>query len=167
MAAMLKQVKCSLPLSLTASVNRNGAVSLTANRYTPCSAYSLFFHRMTKYLNQSFLVGDIPFQVISEAPISVELLIHNLPLSILPNEPTALFPSLIESICNTIDVSIFGARFLRSDPAKRAEKGTTSLGVPVYPLHVSHYSKSIQLFSPTRTVAASYSASKSTWCRKC
>jgi len=35
MATVLKEANCSLPLSLTASVNRNGAVTLTADPYTP------------------------------------------------------------------------------------------------------------------------------------
>jgi len=38
---------------------------------------------MTKKLNQSFPVGDNPFQVFREAPTSIKLLIQNLPLSIL------------------------------------------------------------------------------------
>jgi len=92
MAAVLKEANCSLPLSLTASVNRNGAVTLTTNPYTPSSAYSPFFDAMTKKLNQSFPVGDNPFLVFREAPTSVELLIHNLPLSILPDEPANLLP---------------------------------------------------------------------------
>jgi len=125
MAAVLKQASCSLPLSLTASVNRNGAVTLTANPYTPSSAYSPFFDAMTKKLNQSFRVRDNPFQVFREAPTSVGLLIHNLALSILPHEPTDLFSSLLESISNAIDIPIFGGRFLQSDLAKRAEKRTT------------------------------------------
>jgi len=112
MAAVLKEANCSLPLSLTASVNRNGAVTLTANRYTPSSAYSPFFDAMTKKLNQSFPVGNNPFLVFREAPTSVKLLIHNLPLSILPDEPAHLFPSLLESLGNAIDAPIFGARFL-------------------------------------------------------
>jgi len=143
MAAVLKEANCSLPLSLTASVNRNGAVTLTANPYTPSSAYSPFFDAMTKKLNQSFPVGDNPFQVFREAPTSVELLIHNLPLSILPHEPTDLFPSLLESISNAIDVPIFVARFLQSDPVKRAEMRTTSVVVAVNPLHVSRFGESI------------------------
>jgi len=111
MAAVLKEANCSLPLSLTASVNRNGAVTPTANPYTPSSAYSPFFDAMTKKLNHSFPVGDNPFQVFREAPTSVELLIHNLPLSILPHEPSDVLPALLESISNPIDVPIFGARF--------------------------------------------------------
>jgi len=166
MAAVLKEANCSLPLSLTASVNRNGAVTLTANPYTPSSAYSPFFDAMTKKLNQSFPVGDNSFQVFREAPTSVELLIHNLPLSILLDEPTDLFPSLLESISNAIDVLIFGARFLQSDPVKRAEKRTTSVVVAVDPLHVSRFGESIRLFSGARMFAPAYSASKSTQCRK-
>jgi len=167
MAAVLKEANCSLRLSLTASVNRNGAVNLTANPYTPSSAYSPFFDAMTKNLNQSFPVGDNPFQVFRAAPTSVELLIHSLPLSILPHEPTDLFPSLLESISNTIDVHICGARFLQSDPVKRAEKRTTSVVVAVNPLHVSRFGESIRPFSRARTVAPAYSACKSTQCRKC
>jgi len=167
MAAVLKEVNCSLPLSLTASVNRNGAVTLTANPYIPSSAYSPFFDAMTKKLNQSFPVGENPFLVFREAPTSVELLIHNLPLSILPDEPADWFPSLLESIGNAIDVTIFGARFLQSDPAKRAEKPTTSVDVAVDPLNVSRFGESIRLFTRARPVTPAYSASKSMQCRKC
>jgi len=135
MAAVLKEANCSLPLSLTASVNHNGAVTLTANSYTPSSAYFPFFDPMTKKLNQIFPAGDNPFQVFREAPTSVELIIHNLPVAILPDEPIDLFPSLLESISNAIDVHIFGARFLYSDLVKTAEKRTISVVLAVNPLH--------------------------------
>ena len=111
MAAVLNEANCTIPLCLTASLNRNGAVTLTANHCTPSSAYSPFFDAITKKLNQSFPVGDNPFHVFREAPTCVELLIPNLPLAILPHKPTDLFPSLLESISNAIDVLIFGARF--------------------------------------------------------
>jgi len=61
MAAVLKEANCSLPLYLTTSVNCNGAVTLTANPYTPSSAYSPFFDATMQKLNQSFLVTDNPF----------------------------------------------------------------------------------------------------------
>jgi len=113
MAAVLKEANCSLLLSLTASVNHNGAVTLTANPDTPSSAHTPFFDAMTKKLTQRFPVGNSLFHVFRKAPTSVEHLIHNLPLSILPDEPTDLFPSLLESISNAIDLPIFGARFLQ------------------------------------------------------
>ena len=122
---------------------------------------------MIKKLNQSFPVGDNPVQVFREAPPSVELLIHNLPLSILLHEPTDLFPSLLESISNAIDVPILGARFLQSDLVKRAKKRTTSVVVAGDLLHVSRLGESIRLFSHARMVAPANSASKSTQCRKC
>jgi len=143
MATVLKEDNCSLPLSLTASGNRNRAVTPTANPYSPSSAYSPFCNAITKKLNQSFPVGDNRFQVLREAPTSVELLIHNLPLSILPDEPTALFQSLLESISNTIDVPIFLARFLQLDLAKRALKRTTLVVVALDPLDVSWFGESI------------------------
>jgi len=57
MAAVLKEANCSLPLSLTASVNCNGAVTLTANPYTLSSAYSPFFDSMTKKRTTSVVVA--------------------------------------------------------------------------------------------------------------
>jgi len=167
MAAVLTEANCSLPLFLTVLVNRNGAVTLTANLYTPSCVCSPLFDAMTKKLNQSFPVGDNPFQAFRKAPTSVELLIQNLPLSILPNEPSDLFPSLLESISNAIDIPIFGGRFLQADPAKRAEKCTTSVVVAVDPLQVSHFGESIRLLSGARMVASAYSTSKSPQCRKC
>ena len=94
---------------------------------------------MTKKLNQSLHVGDNPYHGFREAPTSVELLIHNLPLPILPHPPTDLFPSLLESISNAIHLPIFGARFLQSDQHKRGEKRTTSVVVAVDQLHVSRF----------------------------
>jgi len=51
MTTVLKEDNCSLPLCVSASVNRNGAVALTANPYTPSSPYSPLFDAMTKKLN--------------------------------------------------------------------------------------------------------------------
>jgi len=167
MPAVLKEANCSLPLSLTASVNRNGAVTLTVNPYTTSSADSPFFDAITKNLNQSFPVGDNPFQVFREAATSVELLMHNLPLSIQPHEPSYLVPSFLESISNAIDVPIFGARFLQPDPAKGVKKRTTSVVVAVDPPLVSRFSESIRPFSCACMVSPAYSASKSTQSRKC
>jgi len=62
---------------------------------------------------------------------------------------------------------MFGARLLQSDPAKRAEKSTTSVVVVVHPLHVSRFSESIPPFSWAGVVTPAYSASRSTQCRKC
>jgi len=109
-----------------------------------------FFDAMTKKLNQSFPFGDNPFKAFREAPTSVELLIHNLPISLLPHEPTDLFTSLIESISEAIKVPIFGARFLQSDLAKRAEKRTTSVVVAVDSLHGSRFGESIRALSHAR-----------------
>jgi len=167
MAAMLKEANCLLPLSLTASVHYNRAVTLTANPYTPSSAYSPFLDAMTKKLNQSFPVENTLFQLFREAPTRVELLIDNLPLSVLSHEPNEFFPSLFESISNAMDVPMFGARFLQSHPVKRAEKPTTSVVVAVDPLHVSRCGKSIRPFSRARKVTAAYSTCKSTQCQKC
>jgi len=122
---------------------------------------------MKKKLNQSFLVRDNVFKVFRVAPTSVELLINNPPLLILAREPADLFPSLLKSMSNAIDVPIFRGRFLQSDMEKRALKLKTSLGVAVDTTHVSHFRESIWLLSRACSVAPAYFTSKSTECRKC
>ena len=97
------------------------------------------FDAMNRKHNQSFPVRDNPFQVIREAPRRVVLFIHNLPFSILPEEPTDIFSSLLESISNAIDIPIFGARFLQPDPANRALKHTTSLVLALDELHFPRF----------------------------
>jgi len=167
MATVLKEANCALPLAFTAAVNKNGAVTMTSNPYTPASLYSPFFDAMTKKLNQSFPVGENPFQTFRPAPTHVELLIHSVPLFALPEDPAELFSNLLESISNAIDVPIFGARFLQNDPTKRAAKLTTSVVVAVNPEDVPRFGDSIRLFSRARNVRPAYSASKSTQCKKC
>ena len=161
MATVLKEANCDLPLAFTASINRNGAVTLTTNPYTPSSLYSPFFDAMTKKLNQSFSIGKNPYQTFRPAPTHVELLIHSVPLFALSEDPAELFSSLLESIGKAIDVPIFGARFLQNDPVKRESKLTTSVVVAVNPADVPRFGESIRLFSRPRIVRLAHSASKS------
>jgi len=95
---------------------------MTADLYTLSSAYSQFFNSITKKLNQGFPVGDNPYQLFRMSSINVKLIIDNLPLSILPSDPTDLCPYLLESISNETDFPFFGARFLQPVHVKRGLK---------------------------------------------
>jgi len=147
MAGVLNQAGCTLPLSFTASVNCNGAVTLTLNPRTPSTAYAVFFELLTKKLNQSFLVNENPYQVFRLAPADKELLIHSVPLFALPLSHQELYPCHLESIDNAIDTLIYSTRFFRPDPDVRAAKFTTTVVVSVSPEDVGKFGESIRLFS--------------------
>jgi len=167
MAAILKVTNPCLSLFLTASVNRNCAVTLTTNPKTLSSTYYPFFTTMTKKLHQSFPISDNIFNFSEWSLRNVQLIILNLPLSILPSGPADLIPSLLELICNANDVPIFGARFFAPDLAKRELKRTISVVVAVDLLHVLLMRESIFFFSRAHSVAPAYSGIKFTQCKKC
>jgi len=158
-AAVLKDANCALSLSLTASIKRNDTVTLTANPYTLSSAYSPLLNAIIKKLNQGFAVGDDLYQLLRTDPTHIELLIHNLPVSILTSEPAGLFPSLFKLIGYAIDLTIFKASFLTSNPAKRELKHIKSVVLAVDILHISHFGESIPLCSRACNIAPAYTAS--------
>jgi len=131
--------------------------------------YFLAYFMISRHLALHLAIHDATncSLIITLNPTSVELLIYNLPLSILLSEPANRFPSLLKSISNTIDIPIFVAGFLQSDYAKRVLKLTTSVVVAVDPIHVSRFGESIRQFACIGSVAPAYSTFKSTQCRKC
>jgi len=82
--------------------------------------------------------------------------------SLLISSPHAINQSAI-----LLTSSYLGQDSRESYPAKRADKRTTSVVVAVDPLHVSQLGEFIRPFSHVRMVTPTYSASKSTQCRKC
>src|SRR5205807_850840 len=112
-------------------------------------------------------MGDNPHRPFRPVPNQVDLAIHCLPRSYMPPVQEDLLPALSLSISNAMGVKIFVARFLQPDPAKRAEKPTTSVVVAVTLADVSRFANSISLFSCSRLVEKAHSFSRSSQCRNC
>ena len=88
--------------------------------------------------------------------------IHGLPYGFMPTEADNLLPALAESVRNATGVGIYSARFLQSDPAKRAEKSSGSVVISVSPSDVAALASSIRLFSRSRQVERAYSSNRIT-----
>jgi hypothetical protein len=167
-ARVLRDANCSLPLSLSCTVNDKGSVTLLINDpHTPASSYAPYFAPLSAALNKSFAVGNAPWIQFKPAPNEVQLAIHSLPLEHLPEEDEGLFTSIHESIRNAKGVSILSARYLNPNPVSRAQKSATSIVVSVCPQDAQHVLPSIRLFSQVRKVERAYSSSKNTQCTNC
>ena len=124
-ASVLREANCPFPLRCTASVNPQGSLTLTStNLHTPATAFAPFYEALTNKLNQSCPIGNNPFLPFRSAPNEVQMAIHGLPYGFMPTEADNLLPALAESIRNAAGVGLYSARFLQSDPAKRAEKSS-------------------------------------------
>lgn len=157
---------CPLPLGFTATVNDHGTITLTStSRSTPATAYSPYYEAMTNKLNQAFPVGDNPFRPLRPTPNEVDLAIHGTLYKFLPDNTDNLYTQLSESIRNATGVTIFSARFLQRDTAKRKDSG--SVVVTVTPDDVGVIGLKINLFSQLRNVQRLYRANKTDICRFC
>jgi hypothetical protein len=167
-ASVLQEANCPHPFAFSATVNDRGSLTLLAkNVYTPATAYAPYYEALANRFNQAFPVGESPFRPFRPAPNEVQLIIHGLPIRFLPTDPQELTTSLLSSIRNAADVTIFTARYLQPDPAKRATKRSTSAIVTVSPADVDKIGKSITLFSKPRNVERAHSSNRFMQCKRC
>ena len=85
----------------------------------------------------------------------------------MPTEVDNILPAFAESIRNATGVGIYSARFLQSDPAKRAEMSSVSVVVSVSPSDVAAFRSSIWLFLRSRQVEQAYFSNRMTQCKFC
>jgi len=97
--SVLREENCSLPLSLSCTVNIRGSVSLLGvDHHTAASAYTTYFTPLTTRLSIVLHVGNSLWELFKHAQHETLLLIHSIPLAFLPTNDHQLFPSLDESI---------------------------------------------------------------------
>jgi len=129
-ARVVRESNCLLPLGFTASENIRRAVSLpVTDKATPATSYAPYFESLTRSLNQSFPVGENPWAQFILAPTTVQLAIHALPLSFIPQDEEELFPYLRQAILNDKGTPILSARYLN---ASRDSRGTKQATSPVF-----------------------------------
>jgi len=167
-ASILREANCSLPLSFTCTVNDKGSVSLLgSDLQTPACAYTPYFAPLTSRLNKAYPIGNSPWDIFKPAPNETQLLIHSVPLALLPSDDDQLFPSLHESIRNARGVSILSARYLNPDTESRGQKNATSVVVTVSLPDTYTILPSMNLFSRNPRVEQMFSCSQNSQCKKC
>jgi len=167
-AATRSESNCLLPKGFIAKVNNRGAVSLTGtNPTTPAESYTPDFDALTRRLNQSFPVGDIPWLTFTQALPTIQLAVHSIPTDILPEDDEQLFTFIKNSIHKTKAVTIAAARYLNQDRAARLSKQATSVVVSVNPDDVPILTPALFLFSKLLKVEKTTQANRYTQCTNC
>lgn len=167
-ARLLREANCILPLTVTTKVNERGSVTLlVTDTTTPGAAFAPYLEVLTTQLNRAFTVRDSPWLPFSLAPNEVPLAIHALPIAFLPTAPGELLPSLANSIHNSRNVHILGARFLNPHVESRAGKTTTCVIVSIHPGDGPTMGTSIRCFSRSHAINLAYSSKRYTQCRNC
>jgi len=160
-ASVLREANCSLPLSFTCTVNDKGSVSLLGTDLcTPASAYTPYFAPLTTRFNKAFPVKNSLWDLFKPALNETQLLIHSIPLNLLPSDDDHLFPSLHESIRNARGGSILSACYFNPHPESREQKKATSVVVTVAPPNAYAILPCINLCSRNRRVEQMFSFTK-------
>jgi hypothetical protein len=121
---------------------------------------------LTKALNEAAPVGNNPFQSLRCAPTNVDVAIHNIPTFAIPQDKNELTTTMSEAILFAADIQISNARYLKPNPADRAEKKTTSIVISCSPSDAKKIGSSIRLFSRPRKANIMWSANSATQCKK-
>jgi hypothetical protein len=126
----------------------------------------VFFQVLTNALNTELPVGENPYNSFNLVPTTADYAIHNVPVHVLPLDPTELFQTMKDAIGFSNGAIISGARFLKPNPEDRM-KATTSIVVSVTPDQAALLTESIRLFSRPRKCEKMFSSSPITQCRNC
>jgi hypothetical protein len=166
-ASYLKSIGCNLPLALTAAINQNGTISLTANPTTPATAFQPYFSPLAKHLSTLLKLDPHPLTDFKPAPNNSEVAIHGIPLFALPTEPKDLDEAMKSAVHFATNVTIASARYLQPDPQVRAQKTATSVVISISKEEALIIGSTIRLFSRVRKVAPIHSTNTTAHCRNC
>jgi len=168
-ARVVRESNCLLPLGFTASVNIRRAVSLpVTDKAMPATSYAPYFESLTRSLNQSFPVGENPWAQFILAPTTVQLAIHALLLSFIPQDEEELFPYLRRAILNDKATPILSARYLNASRDSRGTKQATSpVVVTVDPQQDAALTSGVIILTQKPKLELALSASRSAQCRNC
>src|SRR4030081_1897353 len=156
-ASYLKSIGCNLPLALTAAINLNGTISLTASPTVSATAFQPYFTPLAKHLSTILSLDPHPLTDFKAAPINSEIAIHGIPLFAIPTEPKDLDETMKSAIQFAANITIASARFLQPNPTIRALKTATSVVISVTQEQATQIGATIRLFSRVRRVAPIHS----------
>ena len=170
-AKCLTALSCQAPLAFTATVNKVGTVSLTANEFTSAEVYVPYFDKLTAFLNDELaLSSDGPLETFQLAPSGVDVAIHAIPLSLLSEvleDDQALTQMFTDALSFSANVTPLQVRLLTPDAQKREGKTATTVVVTLSPDHARSLGSTVRLFSRARRVQILRTATATTHCTKC
>ena len=171
-ARCLTSLQCGAPLSFTATANKAGTISRTANEFSSAKLYSSFFDKLTDFLNKELKLDKNPLKVFQLAPSGVDCAIHAIPLDLLQEfgalqDEKMLFKVMSEALSNAWQISLKQVRPLTPNPNKRQGKTATSVVVTLSPQHTTILGDSVRLFSAGHHVLVLNTATATAHCKNC
>lgn len=150
-AKALQAENADVVLSLSATINPNGTLTILAAPLCAATSYSLLCTLLTTLLNSSVLVGSDTYRKLFVGPTTTDIVIHGLPVYSLPEDPLLLSLTIFAAVKLSCGAIIAGARFLQRDPSRRTGRSTSI--ILSFPLkEVKRVSSTIVLFSRPRKV---------------
>ena len=171
-ARCLTSLQCGAPLSFTATANKAGTISLTANEFSSAELYFPFFEKLTEFLNEELKLNKKPLETFQLAPSGVDCAIHTIPLNLLEDfgaldDEKILFKVMSEALSNARQISPRQVRLLTPDPTKRQGKTATSVVVTLSPQHAAILGDTVRLFSAGHGVSVLNTATATAHCKNC
>jgi len=133
-ASTLTDSNYLLTKRIITKVNDCGAIFLIrTDPNRQASSYSPYFDAISRCLNQFYPIGASPWQSFTMAPTTMQLAIHYVPVHVLSDKDKDLLVYLKESIYDSKEGTISGARYPNQDGYSRLSQETTSVVVSVDP----------------------------------
>ena len=152
-ASVLCEANCSHSRSLKPIINDRGLATLIVTETSvPAASYAPYFEALTTKFNQAYPISINALL----PPTSVQLAIHSLPVDYMPHQDEDLFSYLSNSILNSKDVAISGARFLNPNLQSGMEIPAYSVVINVEPDPIQTMLLSIYLYGNLRTFEKPY-----------
>jgi hypothetical protein len=138
----LDSIQAGVDKAFTVTINYNGTVTVLASRSAPATAIATYFPMLTNALNSTIPVGKNPYNIFNLAPTTSDYVIHNVPIHVLPEDPTELYLTMKDAIAFANGAIITSARFLKPNPEDH-QKPTTSVVISVTPYQAAILTDSI------------------------
>lgn len=152
------------PCKVTATINSNGTVSVTAPQGYCSSFYQEYYTEMSRAIQDFLQPQNNTYQAFRPAPSKSQVMVNRVPVFPLSPDPAVLRSDLASLILISTGIQVEDVRRLNPDSVK----ATTSLVITVAPSDVSALTKNgILLFNKVRTCELMWNASSATQCTLC
>ena len=168
----LTSLQCGAPLSFTATANKAGTISLTANEFSSAELYFPFFVKLTEFLNEELNLHENTIETFQLAPSGIDCAINAIPLDLLEDfgalgYEMIRFKVMSEGLSNARQIPLRQVRLLTPDSTKRQGKTATSVVVTLSTQHADILGHTFRLFSAGHRVSVLNTATATAHCKNC
>lgn len=167
-ATVLNGCECKAPTNLQVFSNKtNGTITLTAPPGNDSGQYAKYIDKITEALNSAIGSDEPKYLPFRRAPTDVDVIIHGVSLSAIPNNTKDLEEEVKQTFRVTHRIEVAGAKFLKPNEEDRKDKKATSIIVRIPETEVDKVTPSVLFMGKYKKSAVMWQASATTQCHKC